>query len=331
MQTTDLIDKIEQTCGATEDELEQVLLDDAACDHLFHAANRVKALRYGSVVFVRGIIEFSNYCSCECAYCGINCDMDSVRRYRMAPDDLVERAVEAAQVYKTIILQSGEDRFYTAEMMADIVSRIKVRAQCTVTLSIGERTLEEYRVMRAAGADRFLIKHETADEFLYEQLHGTKLSDRLACQRHLRELGFEVGSGFMVGLPGQTDRTLAKDLLLLRESGVEMAGIGPFIAHPDTRLGGSPDGSAHKTLQVLALARLLLPGCHLPSTTALNVKGGMKNALLCGADVIMQKATPFEYRKLYDIYPGRDAEEVPLKAQYEKLRAAIAQYGLVAD
>ena len=135
----------------------------------------------------------------------------------------------------------------------------------------------------------------------------------------------------MVGLPGQTDAVLAQDLLTLRREGVEMAGIGPFIAHPDTAVGKAKDGDAHKTLKVLALARLLLPRCHLPSTTALNVKGGMKDALLCGANVIMQKATPYEYRKLYDIYPGRDAKDVPLKEQFEELEQRLAGLGLRAE
>lgn len=313
------------------DILAAVIADGSADRELFHAANRVKTEEFGNKVFVRGIIEFSNYCRCTCAYCGINARMTHAKRYRMLPDELVETAVRTAEVYRTVILQSGEDRFYTAEMLADIVWRIKLRADCAVTLSVGERPMEEYRLMREAGADRFLLKHETANAVLYESLHGVPLETRLDAQRRIKALGFELGGGFMVGLPGQTDETLAKDLMTLVNEGVEMAGIGPFIAHPDTALAGTPDGEPHKTLKVLALARLLLPRCHLPSTTALNVKGGMKNALLCGADVIMQKATPFEYRKLYDIYPGRDALEVPLKEQYETLRRRLAEIGLSAE
>lgn len=313
------------------DILAAVIADGSADRELFHAANRVKTEEFGNKVFVRGIIEFSNYCRCTCAYCGINARMTHAKRYRMLPDELVETAVRTAEVYRTVILQSGEDRFYTAEMLADIVWRIKQRADCAVTLSVGERSMEEYRLMREAGADRFLLKHETANAVLYESLHGVPLETRLDAQRRIKALGFELGGGFMVGLPGQTDETLAKDLMTLVNEGVEMAGIGPFIAHPDTALAGTPDGDPHKTLKVLALARLLLPRCHLPSTTALNVKGGMKNALLCGADVIMQKATPFEYRKLYDIYPGRDALEVPLKEQYETLRKRLAEISLSAE
>ncbi len=308
-----------------------ILQDDAADEALFAAANDVKKREYGNLVFVRGIIEFSNYCRCTCAYCGINAYMDKVTRYRMLPDELVDAAAEAAKVYRTVILQSGEDMFYTADMLADIVARIKRRAHCAVTLSVGERTLAEYKLIREAGADRFLLKHETADAALYQSLHGVPLENRLQAQRRLKALGFELGGGFMVGLPGQTDDILARDLLTLKEEGVEMAGIGPFIAHPDTQIGQARDGDAHKTLKVLALARLLLPRCHLPSTTALNVKGGMRDALLCGANVIMQKATPFAFRTLYDIYPGRDAQNVPLKEQFEELEQRLAELGLRAE
>lgn len=307
-----------------------ILADDKIDNALFASANEVKAREYGNLVFVRGIIEFSNYCRCSCAYCGLNAGM-KVTRYRMTPDELVEAAVETAGVYRTVILQSGEDLYYTADMLADIVARIKARANCAVTLSIGERSLEEYKKIREAGGDRFLLKHETADATLYQSLHGVPLDSRLQAQRMLKALGFELGGGFMVGLPGQTDMTLANDLLTLRREGVVMAGIGPFIAHPDTSIGQAADGDAHKTLKVLALARLLLPRCHLPSTTALNVKGGMKDALLCGANVIMQKATPYEYRKLYDIYPGRDAKDVPLKEQFEELEQRLAGLGLRAE
>lgn len=313
------------------DAIAAILSDDTVDGALFAAANDVKTREYGNLVFVRGIIEFSNHCRCICAYCGINAHMDKVTRYRMSADELVDAAVDAAKVYRTVILQSGEDMYYTADMLADIVARIKARANCTVTLSIGERTLAEYKLIREAGADRFLLKHETADAALYQSLHGVPLENRLQAQRTLKALGFELGGGFMVGLPGQTDEILARDLLTLKEEGVEMAGIGPFIAHPDTNIGQAKDGDAHKTLKVLAIARLLLPRCHLPSTTALNVKGGMRDALLCGANVIMQKATPFAFRKLYDIYPGRDAQDVPLEVQFEELEQRLSELGLKAE
>lgn len=309
--------------------LAEILSDETIDEELFDAANSVKMQSFGSEVFVRAIIEFSNYCVKSCSYCGINAGC-GIERYRIEPDELVRIGIETGKIYKTVILQSGEDPYYTAEMLAGIVRGIKLETEAAVTLSVGERSLDEYRIMREAGADRFLIKHETSDEGLYRQLHGQGLLSRLDCQRHIKELGFELGGGFMVGLPGQTNETLAGDLLLLKKMQVDMAGIGPYICHPDTALLGCVDGDAQKTLKVLALARLLLPNCHLPSTTALNVKGGMKDALFCGADVIMQKATPIKYRRLYDIYPGRDAEDIPLGEQYEKLKRTLLGFGLHA-
>jgi biotin synthase len=301
------------------DLLAEILSDDRIDEALFARADDVKKSVFGNKIFVRGIIEFSNYCGMNCSYCGIGARVNGVVRYRMTPDELVDCAVSAAQVYETVILQSGEDRWYTAEMLGEIVSRIKQKKHCTVTLSIGERSYDEYRIMREGGADRFLLKHETANASLYARLHQTTLKSRLSCQESLSTLGYELGSGFMVGLPGQGDAELAEDLLLLKRMNVKMAGIGPFIAHPDTLFGKASDGDPNKTLKVLALARLLLPHCHLPSTTALNVKDGMVNALHTGANVVMQKATPFAYRDLYDIYPGRDVQDVSLQQQRAEL------------
>ncbi len=305
-----------------------ILSSDEYNEELFLQADKVKRENFANNIYIRGIIEFSNYCRQSCSYCGINVKMRDIKRYRMQPQDLIDCAVKTAQVYKTVILQSGEDTFYTAEMMANIIGEIKNNVDCALTLSIGERTFDEYSIMKKAGADRFLIKHETADAVLYEKLHGKSLEERLSCHKMLRELGFELGSGFMIGLPSQTDEILAKDLLLLKEMEVEMAGIGPFISHSKTPLVGEKNGDPNKTLKVLALARLLLPKCNLPSTTALNVMGGMKNALFCGANVIMQKATPFEYRALYDIYPGRDAKEIPIEEQRAELDRSLSEMGL---
>ncbi len=323
-----VITQLKETGNATAEELERILTDDSCDTFLFDAAAEVKRRIYGDTVFVRGIIEFSNYCRCACAYCGIARGNTDLPRYRMQPEELIAEGVEAAKVYRTVILQSGEDTFYTAQMLGQIVSEIKSRQDCAITLSIGARSEEEYRVLRAAGADRFLIKHETADAALYEALHGEPPDNRLRCQRDLRELGYELGSGFMIGLPGQTAQIIAQDLLLLQEMRVDMAGIGPFIPHDGTPLAGCAHGDARMTCKAVALARLLLPRCHLPSTTALNVKGGMADALRCGANVIMQKATPFAYRKLYDIYPGRDAQDLPLREQYERLREQLGMMGM---
>lgn len=323
-----LLDAIRKTEIPDIYALTRILESDEDAEELFKLADTTKQREYGNKVFVRGIIEFSSYCRRTCVYCGLNARRKNVERYRMQPDEIVKTALEAAEVYGTIILQSGEDTWYTSQMLADIVGRIREKTNAAITMSVGERSPDAYKAMRDAGADRFLIKHETADELLYEKYHDSKLEDRLACQNELKKLGFEVGSGFMVGLPGQTDAIIAADILLLQKQDVDMAGIGPFIAHPDTVLADYPDGSPEKTLRALALTRILLPKCHLPSTTALNVKGGMRNALCCGADVVMQKATPPEYRDLYDIYPGRENQELSLRDQRAKLDAALREMGL---
>lgn len=326
-----LLDAIQKTQIPDIFAIQQVLSSDEDQEELFRLADATKRREYGNTVFVRAIIEFSSYCRRECAYCGINRNVEKSERYRMEPNEIVQTALEAAKYYKTVVLQSGEDVWYTSQMLADIVKKIRDRSDVAITMSVGERSPMAYAAMREAGADRFLIKHETADELLYEKYHGTKLKDRLACQDELKKLGYEVGSGFLVGLPGQNNSTIAADILLLYQQDVDMAGIGPFIAHPDTIVAGYPDGSPEVTLRALAVTRVLLPKCHLPSTTALNVMGGMHDALQCGADVIMQKATPAKYADLYDLYPGRDSERLPLDEQRQKLDDTLRGMGLEPD
>lgn len=298
---------------------------------LFARADRVRREFMGDEVHLRGIIEFSNYCARNCLYCGLRRDNLKLRRYRMTVDEVVASAAKAASAgYKTIVLQSGDDLYYRASDIARIVEKIKSRADVAVTLSIGERSKKEYSVMRAAGADRFLLKHETADPVLYRDLHpGMSLEDRLECLSYLRELGFQVGSGNIVGLPGQTFATLAKDILLLRELDVEMAGIGPFIPHPDTPLGSYPPGDVMLTLRVLAIARLMLPLVHLPATTALATlhPEGRRMGLCCGANVIMPNVTPLEYRRLYEIYPKSKSLHDPEDGGIAEIRTMLDSMG----
>lgn len=283
--------------------------DPADSGTLFAAADLVREHNLGDEVHLRGIIEFSNCCVKNCRYCGLRRDNRRLVRYRLGPDEILTAAREAAALgIKTIVLQSGEDPYYSADMLAGLIYRLKEELDVAVTLSLGDRPREDYRLMRRAGADRYLLKHETADPALFAALRpGTTLTDRLRHLYWLRELGYEVGSGNMVGLPGQTLNTLVEDILLLRELGVEMAGIGPFIPHPDTPLTGCPAGSLELTLKVLAVTRLVLPRAHLPATTALGSihPDGRRRGLLCGADVIMPNVTPLLYRSRYQIYPGK--------------------------
>ncbi|MBE3585215.1 [FeFe] hydrogenase H-cluster radical SAM maturase HydE [Desulfofundulus thermocisternus] len=279
-------------------------------DALGRAADGVRAASLGDEVHLRGIIEFSNYCRRNCLYCGLRRDNRKLRRYRLTPGEILAAARKAAGLgLPTIVLQSGEDPHYTAPVLADIIRRLKEEVGVgAVTLSVGERSFEDYRLWREAGADRYLLKHETADAALFARLRpGTTLRDRLLRLKWLRELGYQVGSGNIVGLPGQSLETLAADILLMRELDVEMAGIGPFIPHPQTPLAKEPPGELELTLKVLAIARLLLPRAHLPATTALGTihPAGRRLGLCFGANVIMPDTTPPPYRYYYQIYPGK--------------------------
>ncbi len=296
---------------------------------LFEFADRQRKEFCGDVVHIRAILEFSNYCRCDCAYCGLFAGNKNLARYRMTPEEIVGTALEAAQAgYRTLVLQSGEDLWYTKERLGEIVREIKEKSELAVTLSVGERPFDHYAYWKECGADRFLIKHETADQALYDRYHPhSSYMRRLACQKELYRLGYELGSGFMVGLPGQTMKTLAEDILHLKELQVSMAGIGPYICHPGTRLRGNQDGSAQLTLKAVAVSRILLKDVNLPSTTALNIKGGLRDALNCGANVIMQKVTPSRYRDLYDIYPGRETKEMDLARQLSDLKYNLSQMG----
>lgn len=283
--------------------------DSGETEILCNAADRVRAQAVGEEVHLRGLIEFSNYCRQNCLYCGLRRGNKGLARYRMEPEEIVAVAEQAARIgFKTIVLQSGEDTWYTAELLASIVQEIKSRADVAVTLSLGDRSEEDYLVMREAGADRYLLKHETADPVLFARLRpGTSLACRLQSLRTLKKLGYQVGSGNMVGLPGQTVETLAEDILLLRDVKVDMAGIGPFIPHPGTPLGHEKGGTIEDAIKVLAVTRLVLPFCLLPATTAVGSigPGGREKALRSGANVVMPDVTPQKYRKLYQIYPGR--------------------------
>jgi len=276
---------------------------------LFDAADQVRKAVMGDAVHLRGLIEFSNHCEQNCAYCGLRNSHQKLARYRMSADDIFAIASAAVPLgYRTVVLQSGEDSYYGAHMLAEIVHRLKNELGLAVTLSVGERTYEEYRLWKEAGADRYLLKHETADPDLYASLHPDMIwANRRRCLYELRELGYQVGSGCMVGLPGQTVETLAEDLLFLRELDVEMAGIGPFIPNPNTPLAKAEGGTVGMTLRMMAIARLLMPQAHLPATTALGSidSRGRQRALRAGGNVVMPNITPNSFRRMYEIYPNK--------------------------
>lgn len=274
---------------------------------IYQQADEVRKREKGDIVNIRAIIEFSNICGRKCRYCGLNSTNKKAVRYRMSSKEILDTAEQAVNAgYRTIVLQSGEDPCFHKETLGHIVKSIKAMG-AAVTLSCGELTFEELEHLRKCGANRYLLKHETADPELYRELHpcGT-LAERVNCLRNISKLGYETGSGFMIGLPGQTLETIAEDLLLLKELNCQMAGIGPFIPHPDTPLAGEEEGSPELTKRAVALTRLLLPQANLPVTTALGVidQQEKENAFACGANVIMKKVTPSPYKEAYEIYPA---------------------------
>lgn len=283
--------------------------DPAVEAELFAAANRVREEHMGPGVHLRALIEFSNYCGGGCQYCGLRAENGELARYRMEPDEIVEAAREALRLgYKTVVLQSGEDCWYSREIISDLVRRLKALGEIALTLCLGERPREDYAAWKAAGADRYLVRIETSNRALYERLHpGMSFDNRLRCLRDLRELGFQVGSGVLVGLPDQTPRMLVEDLLFLRDLKADMVGMGPFIPHEQTPLADIPQGSVDVVLRMMALTRLLLPECYVVSTTALGTLDpqGRERGLQAGGNVMMPNCTPRKYRAMYEIYPNK--------------------------
>ena len=277
-------------------------------DSLFKLADKVRKENVGDEIHLRGLIEFSDYCMQNCLYCGIRRDNKECTRYRIEPDAIIELARKAKGYgYQTVVLQSGEDPYYTVDKMKYILSEIK-KLDLAITLSIGEKTLEEYEAYREAGADRFLIRIETTDKELYRSLHpNMDFDNRVRCLRDLRDLNYEVGTGCLVGLPGQTIESLADDILFFKEIGADMVGIGPFIPNHDTPLAQAAGGNFDLALRVMAVTRLLLPEINIPATTAMETldPNGRLIALQSGANVVMPNVTEGDFRKYYKLYPGK--------------------------
>jgi len=282
---------------------------DEEAERLFHAADAAREAHMGNEVHLRGLIEFSNYCHKNCRYCGLRRANRGVERYRLDVETIISTAREAETLgYRTVVLQSGEDAWYTAERMAKIIRGIKDATDLAITLSVGERDMATYRCWREAGADRYLLRIETTDPGLFAALHpDDNLEERKACLYALRELEYELGTGVMVGQPGQTAEMLARDVIWMHELGAEMIGVGPFIPHPDTPLKATSGGTVEATLRLVAVLRLVFPHAHLPATTAMGSLHplGRERALQAGANVMMPNVTPTEVRPRYQIYPGK--------------------------
>lgn len=304
------LEKADRSIELDKDDLVALLsADDEESVALFRLADDIRAKFVGDEVHLRGIIEFSNHCDRNCFYCGLRKGNLELNRYRMPPWEIIEAAGQAAALgCRTIVLQSGEEGYYSGEIIAGIIRAIKEEHDVAITLSLGDRSRQDYELFRKAGADRYLLKHETSDPRLFAALRpGTSLEGRLEKQSWLAELGYQLGSGNMVGLPGQTIESLADDILLFRRMGIEMAGIGPFIPNGRTPLAGKAGGTMSMTMKTLAATRLAMPCAHLPATTSaatIDPLGRIK-VLQCGANVIMPNMTPARYRQDYTIYPGK--------------------------
>ena len=300
------------------------------------SARRITDKIFGKKIYLRGLIEFTSFCKNDCFYCGLRHSNKNAKRYRLSPDQIFESTDEGYSLgFRTFVLQGGEDPYFTERRLTYIIEGIKSRyPDCAVTLSVGERPFEEYAAFREAGADRYLLRHETACDAHYSMLHPSGLSPvyRKICLYELKRLGYQTGAGFMVGSPFQTNETLAEDLLFIKDLEPEMIGIGPFLPQKDTPFGGYPPGSVEKTLFLISVLRLILPYALIPATTALGTarKSGREEGILCGANVLMPNLSPLSVRKKYMIYDNKITTGEESAESVEKLKKHLKAIGFEA-
>lgn len=303
-----LVKKLKNNHILSKEELVCLIENSCFDNDIFIAADQVRQKYVGDEVHLRGLIEFCNICSRNCFYCGLRLDNKNIHRYRLSSENIIHLAQNAKNLgYRTVVLQSGEAACYSVDEFSFIIQEIK-KFDLAITLSIGEKTYDEYETYKKAGADRFLLRIETTDKELYKSLHpNMDFDNRIRCLNDLKKLGYELGTGSLVGLPGQSHASLAEDLLFFKKIDADMVGIGPFIPNKDTPLKNSSGGTFAQARKFMALVRLLLPDINIPATTAmetLNPQGRIL-ALQSGANVVMPNVTEGEYRKFYELYPGK--------------------------
>ncbi|MCK9571991.1 MAG: [FeFe] hydrogenase H-cluster radical SAM maturase HydE [Candidatus Omnitrophica bacterium] len=302
------------------EDLEEVLSLNAKADlaKLFFFADKTREKFCGNGIVLRGIIEFSNFCQRDCFYCGLNKNNRKLQRYRISKLKLFNAVKYLVSCgIQTVVLQSGEDLALDAAWLGDLIKEIKSNFNIAVTLCVGERKARDYKIWRLAGADRYLLKIETSDEKLYSSMHPRMdFKNRLNCLRVLKELGYQVGSGNLIGLPGQTLKNIAQDIIFFKRNDFDMIGIGPFIAHKHSQFAGKENGDVGLVLKTIALTRIVTKNAHLPATTALGSldRDYRLEGLKCGANVLMPNFTPQAYRKLYEIYPQKRCVNEPVGA-----------------
>ena len=334
-----IIEELKINKNLSNEQFKLLLETDTYKDDLFKQADIVRKQVYGKDVYIRGLIEFTNYCKNGCYYCGINCTNKNIQRYRLTKDEILQCCKNGyALGYRTFVLQGGEDSFFTDDLICDIVSTIRKNYKdCAITLSIGEKSKESYIAYFKAGANRYLLRHETANETHYKKLHPENLSlkSRKQCLYNLKEIGYQVGSGFMVGSPYQTIENIIEDFRFLQGIKPDMIGIGPFIPAQNTKFEKFKHGNLNLTLKIISILRLLFPYALIPATTALGTidKNGRELGLKSGANVVMPNLSPVKYRSLYYLYSNKictNEEATECRGCLEK-RVVLAGYKIVVD
>ncbi len=337
----EIIEKLKTTGNATDSELLALLTseDKQTNDLLAQAAVPIRIDHYGDEVYLRGLIEFTNYCKNNCYYCGIRAGNTHVERYRLTKQQILDCCVEGYQLgYRTFVLQGGEDPYFTDDLICEIVRDIKVQhPDCAITLSIGEKSRESYQKYYDAGAERYLLRHETASEEHYKLLHpdSMSLANRKRCLYDLKAIGYQIGSGFMVGSPYQKPKHLVEDLRFLQDLQPDMIGIGPYLTHPNTPFKDMPDGSLELTLRLISILRLLFPYALIPATTALGTiaYNGRERGLKAGGNVVMPNLSPTAVRKQYELYANKicTGDEAAQCRGCLEMRVASVGYHIVTD
>ena len=334
-----LVLKLLKEKNLNNNEMKYLLETDLYDDKLYAEADRIRQEVYGKSVYIRGLIEFSNYCKNDCLYCGIRRSNEKTERYRLTKEDILSCCESGYELgFRTFVLQSGEDLYYTDDIICDIIKEIHNRyPDCAITLSIGEKSYESYKRYYDCGAVRYLLRHETADEEHYKRLHPSVMSyeNRKRCLYDLKKIGYQVGSGFMVGSPYQTTENLIADLRFLQELSPDMIGIGPYISHRFTPFKDMENGMLKMTLKLISILRLMFPYALIPATTSLGTiaPNGRELGLSCGANVIMPNLSPVSVRKSYDLYDNKicTGEEAAECKSCLDIRVKNAGYEIVSD
>lgn len=340
-QAAELITKLANEHNLPDEQLLELITSTEPCANalLAKAADNLRRQYYGDAVYIRGLIEFTNYCRNNCYYCGIRAGNSQAQRYRLTQEEILACCAEGYKLgFRTFVLQGGEDPYFTDDKICSIVSAIRSKYQdCAITLSIGEKERASYQAYFDAGANRYLLRHETADEAHYRRLHPADMSlaNRKRCLFDLKEIGYQVGAGFMVGSPWQTPQNLLADLRFLQQLAPDMIGIGPYITHAHTPFRDKPSGKLEETFRLLSILRLLFPYALLPATTALGTiaPNGRELGLQAGGNVVMPNLSPVGVRKLYELYANKicTGEEAAQCRGCLEARVRLAGYNIVTD